>query len=87
MILEYEIPKYDGDVALPTCSFRWIVAPAQQRLRSSCALSNPEGEEMVHEDLFFSIMRIREWSAIPCTVSLKVFIAEKQRYCPSPTPP
>ena len=40
LILEYEIPKYDGDLARPTSSFLWKKRPAPGRSRSSSTASS-----------------------------------------------
>ena len=39
LILEYEIPKYDGDLGAPTSSFLWKNRPAPGRSRSSSTAS------------------------------------------------
>ena len=40
LILEYEIPKYDGDLGRPTSSFLWKNRPARVRSRSSSTASS-----------------------------------------------
>ena len=40
LILEYEIPKYDGDLARRTSSFLWKNRPAPARSRSSSTASS-----------------------------------------------
>ena len=60
LILEYEIPKYDGDLGIPNCFFH--LNPDQAKRKVSYMLNAYESQKSKHwfdEETFLSLMRIR----------------------------
>jgi LmbE family N-acetylglucosaminyl deacetylase len=60
LILEYEIPKYDGDLASPNLYVHLDEAICKKKVEKLLMYFNSQREKgWFSEDLFFSIMRIR----------------------------
>lgn len=60
MILEYEIPKYDGDLGIPNCFFRLTKGLAQQKAAILMdSFKSQKGKHWFDEETFLSLMRIR----------------------------
>ena len=59
-ILEYEIPKYDGDMGKPNLYFYLSKAVVQKKVKYLCNIFQSQNEKLwFSEDTFKSILRIR----------------------------
>jgi LmbE family N-acetylglucosaminyl deacetylase len=64
MILEYEIPKYDGDLAAPNVFVRLDEAVCRAKIDNILtSFPSQEGKHWFTEDLFLSLMRLRGMEA------------------------
>lgn len=64
LILEYEIPKYDGDLGIPNCFFH--ISPAQADKKIKILIDSFISQKSKHwfdEETFLSLMRIRGMEA------------------------
>lgn len=60
LILEYEIPKYDGDLGQPNCFVPLEVEVTQEKIRSIMdAFQSQHSKRWFREDTFLSLMRLR----------------------------
>lgn len=59
-ILEYEIPKYDGDLGIPNAFCQLTEAQARQKVKILLeCFESQKGKHWFDEDTFLSLMRIR----------------------------
>jgi LmbE family N-acetylglucosaminyl deacetylase len=60
LILEYEIPKYDGDLGAPNCFVHLDEATSQTKVRSLLSVFGTQRDKhWFTEDTFLALMRIR----------------------------
>jgi LmbE family N-acetylglucosaminyl deacetylase len=60
LILEYEIPKYDGDLGLPNCFCQLSLAHAEQKVDYLLSTFHSQvGKHWFDKETFYSLMRIR----------------------------
>ncbi|CAN5611041.1 PIG-L family deacetylase [soil metagenome] len=60
LILEYEIPKYDGDLGIPNLFVPLDAAVARRKAESICqAFATQKGKHWFSEDTFLALMRLR----------------------------
>ena len=78
LILEYEIPKYDGDLGQPNCFFHLNEKIAQQK--TAIILESFESQAEKHwfdEETFLSLMRIRGMESAAGSKYAEAFHARK----------
>src|SRR5713101_2718284 len=69
LILEYEIPKYDGDMASPNCFVPLTPEICTRKINYICKVFKTQrGKEWLTEDTFRAIMRLR---GVECQASDK----------------
>jgi len=76
--LEYEIPKYDGDLGIPNCFFHLTERIAKQK--AAIILESFESQQNKHwfdEETFLSLMRIRGMEAASSTRYAEAFHVRK----------
>jgi LmbE family N-acetylglucosaminyl deacetylase len=60
LVLEYEIPKYDGDMGTPNVFVPISRKAARRKVNAICAIFESQvGQHWFTPDLFFSVMRMR----------------------------
>ena len=60
LILEYEIPKYDGDLGSPNCFIHLNASVCQKKIQYILeSFKSQEGKHWFSEDTFLAIMRLR----------------------------
>ncbi|HSW15877.1 MAG TPA: PIG-L deacetylase family protein [Ramlibacter sp.] len=60
MILEYEIPKYDGDLGAPNCFVPLSRDTGERKARHICEAFQSEGhKDWMSEDTFMALLRLR----------------------------
>jgi LmbE family N-acetylglucosaminyl deacetylase len=60
LVLEYEIPKYDGDLGTPNVFVRLSPQRARRKVKDVCSIFKSQiGQHWFTPDLFFGLMKIR----------------------------
>jgi LmbE family N-acetylglucosaminyl deacetylase len=60
LVLEYEIPKWDGDLGTPNCYVRLSDDIVEEKIRAICeTFASQRGKHWFSEDTFRSLMRLR----------------------------
>lgn len=60
LLLEYEIPKYDGDLGIPNTFFRLTEAQAEKKIDILLkCFASQKNKHWFDQDTFFSLLRIR----------------------------
>jgi LmbE family N-acetylglucosaminyl deacetylase len=60
LVLEYEIPKYDGDLGTPNAFLAVSRRAARRKVKAICSIFESQaGQHWFTPDLFFGLMRIR----------------------------
>jgi LmbE family N-acetylglucosaminyl deacetylase len=60
LILEYEVPKWDGDLGAPNCFVRLPAALVERKIRAICdTFSSQRGKAWFTPDTFRALMRLR----------------------------
>ena len=78
MILEYEIPKYDGDLGSPNVFVRLDEAVCRAKIDNLLAsFTSQEGKHWFTQDLFLSLMRLRGMEARSPSRYAEAFYARK----------
>ncbi len=77
-ILEYEIPKYDGDLGTPNCFFYLTEAIAKQKVAIILnSFESQQGKHWFDEDTFLALMRIRGMESAASTRYAEAFHSRK----------
>ena len=78
LILEYEIPKYDGDLAAPNVFVRLDEATCRRKVENILASFRSQADRhWFTEDLFLSLLRLRGMQARSATRYAEAFYARK----------
>ena len=78
LILEYEIPKYDGDLGSPNVFVPVSEELAREKARLiNEAFASQQGKHWFEEDLFLGLMRIRGMEASSASGYAEAFVCRK----------
>lgn len=78
LILEYEIPKYDGDLGRPNVFFNVSDEVARRKARLVCEhFATQQGKHWFDEELFLSLLRLRGMEAGSPTRYAEAFYCRK----------
>jgi LmbE family N-acetylglucosaminyl deacetylase len=78
VILEYEIPKYDGDFGIPNCFVPLELSLCHRKIKSILeSFKSQSDKQWFKEDLFISIMRIRGMECASSTNYAEAFYCRK----------
>jgi LmbE family N-acetylglucosaminyl deacetylase len=78
LILEYEIPKYDGDFGVPNCFIPLESSVCKNKIKNILAYYTTQSEKhWFKEDLFLSIMRMRGMECASSTNYAEAFYCRK----------
>jgi LmbE family N-acetylglucosaminyl deacetylase len=78
LILEYEIPKYDGDLGTPNVFVPISEELAQEKARLiNEAFASQQGKHWFEEELFLGLMRIRGMEASSASGYAEAFVCRK----------
>ena len=78
LILEYEIPKYDGDLGNPNVFVPISEELAREKARLiNEAFASQQGKHWFEEEVFFGLMRIRGMEAASPTGYAEAFVCRK----------
>ena len=84
LILEYEIPKYDGDLGTPNVFVPVSGDLAREKARLiHNAFGSQQGKHWFEEDLFLSLMRLRGMEAASPTGYAEAFVCRKLLLLPA----
>ena len=84
LILEYEIPKYDGDLGTPNVFVPVSEDLAREKARLiHDAFASQHGKHWFDEDLFLSLMRLRGMEAASPTGYAEAFVCRKLLLLPA----
>jgi LmbE family N-acetylglucosaminyl deacetylase len=83
LILEYEIPKYDGDLGVPNVFVPIPTEVAQEKVRLlSSAFASQSAKHWFDDDLFLGLMRVRGMEARSPTRYAEAFTCRKLSLVP-----
>jgi hypothetical protein len=77
VVLEYEVPKWDGDLAQPNCYIPLSAATARRKVRALMQVfATQRNKDWFDEETFLGLMRLR---GIECRASryAEAFISRK----------
>ena len=78
LILEYEIPKYDGDFGIPNCFVPLELSICRKKIKNTLeSFKTQSDKHWFKEDLFISIMRIRGMECASPTNYAEAFYCRK----------
>ena len=78
LILEYEIPKYDGDLGRPNVFYNLTEEIARRKARLVCEhFASQQGKHWFDEELFLSLLRLRGMEAASPSRYAEAFYCRK----------